>query len=125
MNTPTPTHTTPEASSAAYGHAAAVKRWQLPPEPDVPQLRDPAGCRWQRDPAGWTRVDEADDPAWRDWPWWRLLVRRGPLTAAPVARTSSPTMSDPTTVPCDCSCHRCCVPMDASCEDCEDNHDDH
>ena len=23
---------------------------------------------------------------------------------------------------CDCSCHRCCVPLDASCEDCEEEH---
>src|SRR5690606_24190482 len=79
VTTDIPTHTTPEASLAAYGHAAPVTRWQQPPEPDAPQ---------RRHPAGWTRVDEADDPTWRDWPWWRLLVRRGPLTAAPVARTA-------------------------------------
>src|SRR5690606_28078810 len=89
----TPTAGTPAPISAAYGHATAVKRpsppppdrWQLPPEPDVPQLQDATGYQWRRDPAGWTRVDEADDNAWRSWPWWRLLVRRGPLTATPAA----------------------------------------
>lgn len=30
---------------------------------------------------------------------------------------------------CDCACHRCCVPLDEACEDCEDHpwhaeHDD-
>ena len=24
---------------------------------------------------------------------------------------------------CRCSCHDCCVPLDASCEDCEDDHE--
>lgn len=24
--------------------------------------------------------------------------------------------------PCDCSCHRCCVPPDVSCVDCRDDH---
>ena len=93
LTDPTPTAGTPAPISAAYGHATAVKRpsppppdrWQLPPEPDVPQLQDATGCQWRRDPAGWTRVDEADDNAWRSWPWWRLLVRRGPLTATPAA----------------------------------------
>lgn len=23
---------------------------------------------------------------------------------------------------CDCSCHSCCVPMDAACDDCGENH---
>ena len=23
---------------------------------------------------------------------------------------------------CDCSCHSCCIPLDASCEDCEEEH---
>lgn len=25
---------------------------------------------------------------------------------------------------CQCSCHQCCVPLDQSCEDCEDEHDE-
>lgn len=61
-------------------------RWQLPPEPgpEVTELWDREGVRWERTaPHTWSRSQELHRPWWMRTHWLRLLHQRGPLSATP------------------------------------------